>query len=292
MKSMTAYSRSELSTEAIGVSIEIRSYNSRFLDTVVRLPNRYLPLEDKIKTDISKAVARGRIEVRIHIEERAEESVQFEVNEVKARAYYRALTELKEILQTEEPVPLALIAASGDIIRTREKDPSLDERWPCIAECLGCALEDLEAMRTREGEFISRDMISRLAAISRRLQRIEADSSGLLEHHRDRLRERIAALTDGIVEIDPDRIAQEAAILAERSDITEEIIRSRSHLKHFEEIMSSRKAEGRKLNFLLQELNREFNTIGSKTEKSAVAHGVVDIKAELEKIREQIQNIE
>jgi uncharacterized protein (TIGR00255 family) len=147
-------------------------------------------------------------------------------------------------------------------------------------------------MRRREGEFIAADIGQRIDGVSLTLEKIEAAANGLLEKYRDRLQARITALTDGIIAIDSDRIIQEAAILADRSDITEEIVRAASHLAQFRSLMLAEEPAGRKLNFLMQELNREFNTIGSKSDTSAIAHMVVDVKAELEKIREQVQNVE
>jgi uncharacterized protein (TIGR00255 family) len=293
IKSMTAFARSEVDLGQHRVAVEVRSYNSRYLDLVVRMPQSWQPLEEKIKSRVTATVVRGRVELRFELgRQLAAEPEAFEPNSAKARGYYRALEDLRAALGIEAPVTIEQVLAAGDVIRPVERETTVEEVWPVLQSCLDGALGELDAMRCREGEFIARDIEHRLDAISRHLEHIRQESYGLLDDCRKRLQERIAALTRGVVELDSDRIAQEAAFLAARSDITEETVRAASHLEQFASIMKNAEAAGRKLNFLLQELNREFNTIGSKTEKSTVAHTVVEVKAELEKIREQVQNIE
>jgi uncharacterized protein (TIGR00255 family) len=292
IKSMTAFARSETGDALRSVIVEIRAYNSRHLDLALRLPSACAGLEDKIRGLVAASVTRGRVELRLQTEAKTEAAVAFAVNVPRAVAYYRALTELKELVNIDTPVTLEQLVGLGDVIKPAEVENELVSVWPLIETGLGRALSDLDAMRRREGAFIAADIDQRIDGVVLILERIEAAASGQLEKYRDRLKERIAALTDGIVAIDGDRIMQEAAILAERSDITEEIVRATSHLAQFRALMLAEEPAGRKLNFLIQELNREFNTIGSKTDKSAIAHMVVDIKAELEKIREQVQNVE
>ena len=292
IKSMTAFARGEAGDALRSVVVEIRSYNSRHLDLVLRLPSAYVGLEDKVKALVAAAVARGRVEVRLQIEAKTEEAIAFAVNAPRAIAFYRALTELKKLVNIDAPVTLEQLVGMGDMIKPAEGENDVSSFWPLIEESLSRALSDLDAMRRREGEFIAADIGQRIDGIALILERVEAAASDLLEKCRDRLQERISALTDGIIAIDGDRIMQEAAILAEKSDITEEIVRAASHLAQFRSLMRAQEPSGRKLNFLMQELNREFNTIGSKTDTSAIAHMVVDVKAELEKIREQVQNVE
>lgn len=292
IKSMTAFARTETGDALRSVVAEIRSYNSRHLDLVLRLPSAYAGLEDKVKSLVAAAVARGRVEVRLQIEAKTEEAVVFAVNAPRAVAYHRALTELKKLVNIDAPVTLEQLIGMGDVIKPAEVENDVLSYWPLIEEGLGRALSDLDTMRRREGAFIAADIGQRIDGIALILERVEAAASDLPEKCRDRLQARISALTDGIIAIDADRIMQEAAILAERSDITEEIVRAASHLAQFRSLMLAEEPAGRKLNFLMQELNREFNTIGSKTDTSAIAHMVVDVKAELEKIREQVQNVE
>lgn len=292
IKSMTAFASAEAASEALSIGVEIRSYNSRYLDLVLRIPAACAAMEEKIRGRVGEAIARGRVELKLQVSEQAEEVDLFEVNIRRAAAYHKALVALGRELNISSPVTLDMLTGVGDVIRPIEREKDAEKLWPHIDACLGRALSDLEVMRRKEGRFIARDIDRRVATIEHHLKQIESASRGLPEAYRERLQERILALTGGVVEIDANRIAQEAAILADRSDITEEIVRAASHIAQFKAIMQADEPAGRKLNFMLQELNREFNTIGSKTEKSTIAHAVVDVKAELEKIREQVQNVE
>ena len=180
----------------------------------------------------------------------------------------------------------------GGMIRPVDMVDDSDRVWQTVKVCLTRALEDLETMRCKEGDFIADDLSARLDFIETCLTEIENNSANLIERYQERLMERITLLTRETVEIDAARLAQEAAFLADRSDISEEIVRAKSHIEQFRHIMHSKEPGGRKLNFLLQELHREFNTMGSKIGDAETAHKVVEVKAELEKLREQIQNVE
>lgn len=292
IKSMTAYAQNNITSESASVSVEIRSYNSRFLDMILRLPPVFIGLEDRIKNRVKEKIHRGRIEVKLQVDDQIVNNITFQVDASRAVAYTNALSDLKQLLKIESPVTIEQVINLKDVIRTVEPQDDPASTWPQIDESLCKALNDLDSMRQKEGEFIARDIVQRVEAITRHLSDINKASAGLLDVYRHRLKERIASLTHGVVEIDPGRVTQEAAILAERSDITEEIVRAGSHIDQFRKVMNQEEQAGRKLNFLLQELNREFNTIGSKSDKSEIAHLVVDVKAELEKIREQVQNVE
>jgi uncharacterized protein (TIGR00255 family) len=290
--SMTAFARADSITESLAVTIEIRSVNSRHLDLNVRLPSRFLGLEERVRSFLTQQLARGRIDVRVQIQEKDVASLAFEIDEARAAAYHQALDRVRHKFQIEQPITLRALVDAGGIIKSVEHDPDLTVCQPAVDECLATALAELVAMRKTEGEYLERDFKARLSFIEKRIQDIESASAGLPAHYQQRLQDRIAALTQGIVEIDPDRIAQEAAILADRSDISEELVRVHSHIEQFRSLMGAPEPAGRKLNFLIQEFNREFNTMGSKTGKAGVAHMVVEVKAELEKLREQVQNVE
>jgi len=292
LKSMTAYSKSEKTQEKLTVLIEIRSYNSRYLDFSLRIPHGYLTLEEKIKTLIAGKVARGRIEVNLQVRDDSGEAYAFEINTPKARAYYDSLVQLKEKFNINSKISIDLLVSEGGIIKPAEVDFDMEECWPVFEDCINEAIDNLIAMRKREGDFLEADIVARLDGIEESVDQIQKESSDLLSHYQQRLKDRIAALTKGIVEIDPDRIAHEAAFLADRSDISEEVVRAASHIKQFRTIMNSEEPAGRKLNFLMQELNREFNTMGSKTDNTNVSHIIVEVKSDLEKIREQLQNVE
>ena len=292
IKSMTAFARADAKEETLTVFIEIRAYNSRYLDLVLRIPQPYIMLENKVKTVIAEWVTRGRLEVSVQIRDTASDAYVFEINLPRAEAYHRALEQLKSNFEIEGDIPLDLLAGAGDIIIPGDMDKKPDTYWPAIEKCLIRALKDLDDMRRQEGQYLAEDLTRRMTYVEQCIVNIEKDSSGLVAHYQERLKTRIEALTRGLVELDPDRIAQEAALLADKVDVSEEIVRARSHIEQFHGIFDSDKPAGRKLNFLLQELNREINTIGSKTGKALVSHLVVDAKTELEKIREQVQNIE
>jgi uncharacterized protein (TIGR00255 family) len=292
LKSMTAYAKSEKTQEKLTVQIEIRSYNSRYLDIAFRVPHGYLALEEKIKTIIAGKVSRGRIEVNLQVRDDSDEAYAFEIDTPKARAYYDSLLQLKNKFNINSEISMDLLVSGGSIIKPVEMGLDMEARWPVFKDCMNEAITNLIAMRKEEGNFLEADISDRLNSIEKCIDQIQKESSDLLSHYQQRLKDRIAVLTKGIIEIDPDRIAQEAAFLADRSDISEEIVRAASHIKQFRTIISSAEPAGRKLNFLVQELNREFNTMGSKTNHSNVSHIIVEVKSDLEKIREQLQNVE
>ena len=292
IKSMTAFAAAENTVDQLTVSAEIRSYNSRQLDTFLRIPAGYQPLEDKIKALIADRITRGRVEIRIQIEDSSEAVPGLEVDFSRARALVSAFTDLKHQFGFKNDITLEMLISAGGLVKTVEKVQKEDIIWPVVRRCIQAALDDCEAMRQKEGNYIAEDFEQRLSFINGRLEQIHKSAQDLLAHYQQRLKERIAQLTQNSVELDPARIAQEAAFLADRSDISEEIVRAKSHLNQFKEMMNSVEPAGRKLNFLLQELNREFNTMGSKICDADAAHLIIDVRSELEKIREQVQNVE
>lgn len=292
IRSMTGFARAAKEEDDFAVNIEMRSYNSRYLDISLRISPGYNQLEEKIKALLSERVTRGRLEIRVELRDASEEAYAFEINTSKARAYHEALVRLGDVCKLDSGLSLDHLLGAGGIIQPVEAERDMEAHWLMIRDCMNEAVEALLSMRCKEGDFIATDFAGRLDYIETSIARIEQESSGLLVRYQERLKDRIFALTKGMVEIDPNRIAQEAAFLADRSDISEEIVRAKSHLNQFRTIMRSEEPAGRKLNFLLQELNREFNTMGAKSEKADVSHMIVDVKSELEKVREQVQNVE
>ncbi len=292
IKSMTAFATVEKITDDLSAKVEMRSYNSRHIDMFLRIPSPYQFLEDKIKGLIGARIARGRLEMRLQIEEHSTETAALELDNARANALMGILSQLKSKFKIKSDITLDTLLNAGGIIKPIENQQDDDVIWPVVKECTALALDDLDSMRRKEGDFIAADFRQRLEFINGCLKWIKKDSANLITQYQQRLKERISSLTQNIVELDPARIAQEAAFLADRSDISEELTRAASHLNQFEQLMQAPEPAGRKLNFLLQELNREFNTMGSKIGDAAVAHLVIDVKSELEKIREQIQNVE
>jgi uncharacterized protein (TIGR00255 family) len=292
LHSMTAFARMETHRSDYEIITEIRSYNSKNLDIVVRLPHLALPLEERVKTMVAGRLHRGRVEVRLDIRDVGDATGRFDIDLSRARAYHSALAQLHEAFKLEGPITLELLMAGGGIIKPVEDVKHIEPLWELVGASLGEALDQLIAMRGREGQSLQTDFLKRLAKIEDLISAVQSVSRDFLGVYQARLKERITALTSGVIEIDPARIAQEAALLADRSDISEEITRARSHLQQFRYIMENESPAGRQLNFLVQEFNREFNTMGSKTGKAEVSHRVVELKTELEKIREQVQNVE
>jgi uncharacterized protein (TIGR00255 family) len=292
IKSMTAFAVAEEAGDDLKVNVEIKTYNSRYLDIFLKLTKGYQMLEEKVKTLITENLSRGRIDIKINLDDTAEDVFAFEVDEIKAKAYYQALNALKEQLHISGELPLEWILTKDDLIKPKPKEIDIESVWGFLKKVLLKTLRDLNDMRSKEGAYIAEDFKHRLDLIGGHLDQIESQSQGLLELYQERLKNRIAVLAGGDVVLDEGRIEQEAAMIADRSDIAEEITRVRSHLTQFGVIMEADEPSGHKLNFLLQELNREFNTIGSKTRRTEVSHRVVEIKSELEKLREQVQNIE
>ena len=292
IKSMTAYAQSDVITPALSIAVEIRGYNSRHLDIALKLYHRYGILEEKIKKTIARFVTRGRIEIRVAITESDENAEVFTINEPMADAYWLTLTAIKNRFQIPSDISLDLLCTKNGIIETADPEIDTDNIWRHLEKCLETALSDFDAMKTNEGAALKQDLDARLGFIETRIAAIEAKKDSLLPLYQEKLKNRIAALTQGMVEIEPARIAQETAFIADKSDISEEVVRAKSHLQQFRSLMDGPDPCGRPLNFLLQEFNREFNTMGSKASDAEIAHVIVSAKTELEKIREQIQNLE
>ncbi len=292
IKSMTAFAQKEQSRDGLTVAAEVRSYNSRHLDMTLRLPPGYQALEEQVKTLVKDRLERGRLEVKVRIQDDAQAEQRFEVDTQRALSFYEALRSLQAELALDLPVTLDLFVNASGVIKPAETPKDLDACWPAVQACVFAALEELDEMRQREGAFLAQDFTERLALIESLVANVASQAEGLVDQYQDRLRERMMKLTSEIVVLDPQRIAQEAAFLADRSDISEEIVRVRSHLAQYRLIMQADAPAGRKLNFLLQEFNREFNTMGAKAGKADIAYLIVEAKAEIEKLREQVQNVE
>ncbi len=292
IRSMTAYASAEQNSGALSAAVEIRTYNSRHFDLAMRLPHGYTGLEERIKAMVNDKIVRGRVEIQIRLREALEGAAVFEIDEGAAASYVDVLHRLRERFSLQGEITVDLVARAPGIVKPAEAEKDMEAVWPVVSGCLSEALEALDAMRDKEGAYIADDFSSRLDFIETSIDRIGKSAADLLPVYQQRLTERIETLTRGTVEVDAGRIAQEAAVLADRSDISEEIVRARSHLSQFKQSMADREPAGRKLNFLLQEFNREFNTMASKAASSEVSHTIVAVRAELEKLREQVQNVE
>ncbi len=292
IKSMTAFGRAENKDEGWTYAVEIRAVNRRYLEISVRVPRQLLPLEERVRKSVANRISRGRVDVVVIVKNDSEAASEIEVNLPLARAYHAALQKLSETLEMDEKVGLEPLLRMEGVIVATEPEVDLEKTWTALSLCLGEALEAMDAMRISEGQAIYDDFQKRLESVEEGLSGIKALAPSVLSQYQTRLEERITMLTEGKVELDQNRLAQEAAFLVDKSDITEEIVRAESHVQQFRSMIESNGPAGRALDFLLQELNREVNTIGSKGGDTQISHMVVAVKSELEKIREQVQNIE
>jgi uncharacterized protein (TIGR00255 family) len=291
IRSMTGFGRAEWSQDGKIFVAEIRTVNNRFRDVILRLPKALQSLEDEIRSLVASRIKRGRVEVSVQIEMEGEESYALELNVPLATSYLRVIKELSDHFGLENKVNPLDLCQLKDIILFRPEEQSADEVRAGIQEVISRALESCDSMRIQEGKAIEQDLIKRIMFIRKCLEEIEARTSLVVEDYRRKLRERIERLTNEI-QLDESRLVQEVAVFADRCDITEEISRARSHLDQFTGYLSAEDSVGRKLDFLLQEINREINTMSAKASDSPISFKVVEMKAELEKLREQVQNVE
>ncbi|CEP69462.1 Conserved hypothetical protein CHP00255 [Moorella glycerini] len=291
LNSMTGYGRGEASGTGRTVIIEIKAVNQRFLDVVIRLPRLYTALEEKIRQVIKNSLSRGRVEVMVSISEENVEKRPLTVDMGLAMAYYNALKELAQNLAIPADITAEKLLAMPEVVKVAE--PEWDEAtlWPVVAGALEKALANLLAMRRAEGQRLQADLEERVAIVRRQVEAIRERAPEVPREYAERLKERVAELTGGLA-LDPGRLEMEVALLAERADITEEIIRLLSHLEQMATAMAGAEPAGRRLDFILQEMWREINTIGSKASDLAISNLVVAVKGELEKMREQVQNVE
>lgn len=290
MKSMTGYGRGTCEVAGRRLVVELRSVNHRFLELKLRMPWSDAAIEANTTAAIRARLARGAVTVNVRDEGGGTgQAVHADVG--MARQYHHALTEIRAAVGLDEAVSLALIATQPGVITVGESVTDPEALWKAIAPGLGVALEALVAARTREGEALRADLRGRLDTLDRMQRELGTLTAEAPDHYRKKLRERLErALKPG--EVDPQRLAQEIAILADKADVTEELTRMAAHVAECRRLTDEDGANGRRLDFLTQELNREVNTIGAKSQSAAVAARVVDAKAEVERLREQIQNVE
>ena len=295
---MTGFGRGQYEDENFSVTVEMKTVNHRYNEVAIRLPRFLNPLEDKIRKTILKTVNRGRIDVFINADYTSSENCTLKVDKNLAAAYHKALQEVGAAIGLEElninsAQEVMYLSRCQDVINVKEGFFDVETVWPKVEQALKEALDNLVTMRETEGGNIYGDFIYRADLIAEKLTKIEERSPMVVEEYQAKLTDRLNnLLADHNITVEPERLLQEVAIFADRASITEEIVRLKSHIKQFKNIINSDQPVGRKLDFLIQEFNREANTIASKANDYTLAQIVVEIKAEIEKIREQIQNIE
>lgn len=294
VRSMTGYGRGEVTGEGVSVTVELRAVNNRYLDCAIKMPRAYLFAEDAMKERIQASVGRGKVDVYVNMVHTAGDDTIVTVNEALAKGYIDALKKIYELdggNYIKKSGYAADLARFPDVITVEKREEDQEKVQELLLEALDAALAGFNDMREREGDKLAQDILFRGDTIEQLVQKVEARSPGIVADYRARLEAKLTEVLQN-TQIDESRILTEAAIYADKVAVDEETVRLRSHLSQLREMMKQGGSVGRKLDFLIQEFNREANTIGSKCNDIETSRVVVDIKAEIEKIREQIQNLE
>ena len=291
IRSMTGFGRAQVSVEGYNITVEIRSVNNRYFDFYAKMPRTFSFLEEKVKSLLSTEISRGKVECSLQIETTADESVIVSINEPLAVGYVKAVEELADKFDVKNDLTALSLARFSDILSISKAPVDEEDLWNKVQVAVKEALAEFIKMREIEGEKLKADVLSRADLIIENVAYIEARSPETVKAYSEKLLERMKTVL-GDTQVDEARILTEAAIYADKIAVAEETVRLRSHIDQLHSMLDSNEAVGRKLDFLVQEINREANTIGSKAQDVDIARRVIDIKAEVEKIREQIQNIE
>lgn len=290
-RSMTGFGRGEASDADQTWTVEIRTVNHRFLDQRVVLPRAYGALEERVKKTVAAGQDRGRVEVSLALAGSGSTVPRLTVDMDIARQYHDCLQQLGEEFGLGGRIQLADMIDQRDIISLQEQNPDLDQEWPLVQQAVLAALAECRDMREQEGQALKQDLLDRLDHFTAIVKDIETGIPQVLKLRQEELKNRVMKMLDGM-DIDPMRLAQETAIMADKADVTEEVVRLASHISQFRSFLNSDEPVGRRLDFLLQEFLREVNTLASKISNAAIAHLGVEMKNEIEKLREQVQNIE
>ena len=291
IKSMTGYGSAKGTVEGLNISVELKSVNNRYLDASVRMPRSFLFAEDAVKAAVQKHISRGKVDVFVSVDSASAGDMTVRVNEALLRGYLDALRSIAAEYALPDDVTAMAVSRLPDVLSVEKKDLDAEAISAGIVDITERALCDFDAMRLREGSKLRDDVLKRLETIDALVRTVEEASPQTVAEYRVRLEAKMAEVL-GTAGIDENRILAEAAIFADHIAVDEETVRLRSHMSQLRTMIDGSSPTGRKIDFLIQEFNREANTIGSKCQSSQVAHTVVDLKAEIEKIREQIQNIE
>ncbi len=292
ISSMTGYGRGEVSDHRMRVIAEIRTVNSRFLEFSTKLPRAISLRENDLKELVRSKLVRGKVTMTVTIERESEGDIPVRLNRSAVQAYRALLDSLRKEAHIDEEITLDHLLKFSEILEIDEYDAGDEEEWSVVRRAVLQALEATGVMRQKEGEELRKDLIARIALLSKQLEEVHELAKLRVPEERRRMEERLQELLGSQKVIDERRLEMELVVYADKLDITEECVRFRSHNKFFLEAINGNEAAGRKLNFLVQEMNREVNTIGAKANDAVIAHTVVAMKEELERIREQLQNIE
>lgn len=291
INSMTGYGRCELEENLRKINVEISSVNHRYCDINIRMPRQLMHLEDHVRKLLKEKISRGKIEIGIYYTSMSQDDIDVVVNEPVCNGYIEKLRELGEKMGLVDNLGLAEIMAIGDIINVQKKPADIESIWLTIEKCLNQAVASFGDMRLKEGTALKEDILIKAKNIAHIINEVEVLSDRVVQQYKVKLQDRLEKLLDN-VPVDENRIATEVAMFADRCAIDEELIRLRSHVAQLESILNGGGVVGRKLDFLMQEMNREANTIASKSNDYSITNYAVELKTEIEKMREQIQNIE
>lgn len=291
IKSMTGYGSAKGQSDGFEITVELKSVNNRYLDTSVRMPRSFIFAEDAVKSAVQSHISRGKVDVFVSIDTSAADDMTVKVNEPLLKGYIEAITHISEEYSLQNDLTAMSVARFPDVLSVERRDVDADAISAAIQGVAERALCDFDAMRLREGEKLREDVLNRLDTIDSYVSAVEREAPKTAADYRARLEQRMTEVL-GTAGIDESRILAEAAIFADHIAVDEETVRLRSHMAQLKTMINGSSPTGRKIDFLIQEFNREANTIGSKCQNSDIAHIVVELKSEIEKIREQIQNIE
>ena len=291
VKSMTGYGSAKGQAEGLEISVELKSVNNRFLDTAVRLPRSFLFAEDAVKSAVQSRISRGKVDVFVTVDSASAGNMTVKVNEPLLRGYIDALRHISEEYSLENDLTALSVSRFPDVLSVEKSDMDAEAIAAAIVSVTEQALCDFDAMRLREGEKLRDDVLNRLNTVDTLVSAVEREAPNTVAKYRSRLEQKMTEVL-GTAGIDESRILAEAAIFADHIAVDEETVRLRSHMSQLRTMINGSAPTGKRIDFLMQEFNREANTIGSKCQNSDIAHIVVDLKSEIEKIREQIQNIE
>ena len=291
VESMTGFGKGEAVADNISAEVEVRSVNNRFCDVSVRLPRHLAEFEYEVQQVVKKTVGRGKVNVHIRVERESDGTTDLQVDENLVSSYSSLLERLRLAAGVQESIRLEHVLTFSDIFVKNDDEKQTQRTWSIVSDALNAALKSFRQMRLSEGAALAEDLNQRLAAMSKAVDEIEVRAPERVTEAAEKLKTRIASLVEDVA-VDESRLAAEIALLSDRLDITEECVRLRAHIEAFGAALNGSSSEGRKLNFITQEMHREVNTIGSKANDFSISQYSVGLKEELEKIREQVQNIQ
>jgi len=291
IKSMTGYGSAKMSVDELEISVEVKSVNNRYLDTSVRIPKSYIFAEDAIRTAVSKHITRGKVDVFVTVDSSAAGDIAVSINEPLAEEYVKALKRLSFNYGLSGEISAMGLSRYPDVLKTERRETDKTAVVKGITEVLEQALCEFDLMRIREGEKMREDVLKHVERVSHGIETIAKQSPDSVSEYKEKLEARIRDMLE-VTETIEARLLTEVALFADKVDVNEEIVRLNSHLSQLDDMIMTNSPVGRKLDFLIQEINREINTIGSKCSRAEITRHVVDIKSDMEKVREQIQNIE